>query len=86
MLMSYIHGTTAEELRDRNKCEDPLIGTQEQDKAFRKQMASIQIQLASIQFDQIGALYEIDGEVTIGPDPETGKAPGALHQRTIPMS
>ncbi|CAH0033440.1 unnamed protein product [Clonostachys rhizophaga] len=75
ILMSYIHGNAASELRLQKDCPPRLFGTAEQDKAFRRQMADIQVQLAAIQFDRIGSLYEDGDNFIIGPEPETGDGP-----------
>ncbi|KAF5556993.1 kinase-like domain-containing protein [Fusarium napiforme] len=50
ILMDYIHGTVATELRDANEYEAGLFGTPDQDRAFRKQMAEIQATLFSFKF------------------------------------
>ncbi|CAG9998138.1 unnamed protein product [Clonostachys byssicola] len=75
IMMSYIHGNAASELRLQKDCPSRLFGTPEQDKEFRRQMADIQVQLAAIQFDRIGSLYEDGDGFTIGPEPETGDGP-----------
>ncbi|KAG5761086.1 hypothetical protein H9Q72_010812 [Fusarium xylarioides] len=77
ILMDYIHGTVATELRDANEYEAGLFGTPDQDRAFRKQMAEIQATLSSLKFSEIGSLYQ-DKETSdffIGPETETGKGP-----------
>ncbi|KAF5672697.1 kinase-like domain-containing protein [Fusarium denticulatum] len=77
ILMDYIHGTVAMELRDANEYEGGLFGTPDQDRAFRKQMAEIQATLSSFKFSEIGSLYQ-DNETAdffIGPEIETGKGP-----------
>ncbi|KAM0199648.1 hypothetical protein ACHAQI_012022 [Fusarium lateritium] len=77
ILMDYIHGTVATELRDANECEGGLFGTREQDRNFRKQMAEIQATIFSFKFDQIGSLYQDEqtSEFFVGPETETGKGP-----------
>ncbi|KAF5627809.1 kinase-like domain protein [Fusarium tjaetaba] len=77
VLMDYIHGTVATELRDANEYEAGLFGTPDQDRAFRNQMAEIQATLSSFKFSQIRSLYQ-DKETSdffIGPETETGKGP-----------
>ncbi|KAF5530799.1 kinase-like domain-containing protein [Fusarium mexicanum] len=77
ILMDYIHGTVATELRDANECEGGLFGTPDQDRSFRTQMAEIQATLSSFKFHEIGSLYQ-DKETCdffIGPETETGKGP-----------
>jgi hypothetical protein len=77
ILMDYIHGTVATELREAKKYTAGLFGTPDQDREFRKQMAVIQVTLSSFKFDKIGSLYldERTPEFFIGPDIETGKGP-----------
>ncbi|KAF5718209.1 kinase-like domain-containing protein [Fusarium globosum] len=77
ILMDYIHGTVATELRDANECEGGLFGTPDQDRAFRMQMAEIQATLSSFKFHEIGSLYydEKTSDFFIGPETETGKGP-----------
>ncbi|KAI0398956.1 hypothetical protein F4802DRAFT_611243 [Xylaria palmicola] len=77
ILMDYINGTVATELRQAKKCEIGLFGTSDQDRKFRKQMAGIQVTLSSFKFDQIGSLYwdEQTSDFFIGSDIETGKGP-----------
>ncbi|KAG8674181.1 hypothetical protein FPOAC1_000144 [Fusarium poae] len=77
ILMDYIHGTVAQDLRQELKCARDLYGTPDQDRRFRKQMADIQITLSSLTFDRIGSLYcdEETSEFFIGPEMETGKGP-----------
>ncbi|RGP66279.1 kinaselike domain [Fusarium sporotrichioides] len=76
VLMDYIHGTVASELRSAKECH-PLFGTPEQDRHFREQMAEIQVTLSTFKFDQIGSLYQDENtsEFLIGPDLVTGKGP-----------
>jgi hypothetical protein len=77
ILIDYIHGTVATELRDSNEDEGGLFGTPDQDRAFRKQMAEIQATFSSFKFSQIGILYQ-DKETSdffFGPEIETGKGP-----------
>ena len=73
--MDYIHGTTAERLRELKDCDIGLYGTPDQDRNFKKQMADIQAELSSFKFDQIGSLYQDENtsEFFIGPEVETGK-------------
>ncbi|KEZ39514.1 Protein kinase-like domain [Scedosporium apiospermum] len=79
ILMEYIHGNVALELRQAKSCAPQLFGTPEQDRKFREQMAQIQATAASFKFPQIGSLYynkETD-DFYIGPEPQTGKGPWA---------
>ncbi|GIZ49901.1 hypothetical protein CKM354_001291800 [Cercospora kikuchii] len=69
MILSYIHGTSAEELADA-KSYDLHSNTD-----FWKQMAAIQMELASCTFDQIGSIYKIDGHFSIGPEVVSGQGP-----------
>ena len=77
MLMEYINGSTAMELRRRKECAPFVFGTKEQDARFRQQMAKIQIDLARCRFDSIGSLSfsEKDNGFCIGPDIVTGLGP-----------
>ena len=77
MLLSYIHGTTAETLREVRDCEPYLYGTLEQDARFRRQMAKIQAEVFSFKFPLIGSLYysEESSDFFIGPDLNTGLGP-----------
>ena len=77
MLMSYIEGTEATELRAIRDCEPGFFGTKDQDRRFRAQMAKIQVQFALLRFEQIGSLYQNDndGSFYIGPELETGRGP-----------
>ncbi|KAI9748398.1 MAG: hypothetical protein M4579_007235 [Chaenotheca gracillima] len=77
ILMDYIDGTTANDLQDAKECENESFGTPEQDRNFRKQMAGIQVELASLKFDKIGSLYQDEEslEFYIGPDLDTRKGP-----------
>lgn len=77
ILMDYIHGTVATELREAKECAIGLLGTPDQAREFRKQMAVIQATLSSFKFNIIGSLYldEQTPEFFIGPDIETGKGP-----------
>ncbi|KAH8745123.1 hypothetical protein F5883DRAFT_268911 [Diaporthe sp. PMI_573] len=77
ILMDYVHGTVATELREAKKCDAGLFGTRDQDRKFRQQMAGIQVALSSFTFDQIGSLYrdEQTSDFFIGPEIETGKGP-----------
>lgn len=77
ILMDYIHGTVAEELRCARGHEWDQFGTPDQDRKFRQQMAEIQVKLASITFDKIGCLYQDEqtSDFFIGPDYEMGKGP-----------
>lgn len=75
--MQYIHGSVAAEVRRSKGCARGLFGTPDQDRKFRKQMASIQAELASILFDRIGFLYQDpeSGDFYIGSDPRMKKGP-----------
>ncbi|UJO21547.1 uncharacterized protein CLAFUR5_09298 [Fulvia fulva] len=75
MLMSYIHGSTAAELRDAKGCEWPLMGTSEQTERFWQRMAEIQVELASCHFSSIGSLHREGEAFSIGPEVITGKGP-----------
>ncbi|KAK3373528.1 kinase-like domain-containing protein [Lasiosphaeria ovina] len=79
ILMEYIHGSVASELRKAKSCAPQMFGTPEQDRKFRGQMARIQATVASFRFPQIGSLYykqETD-DFYIGPELQTGKGPWA---------
>jgi hypothetical protein len=75
--MDYIDRTVATELRVAKNCDVSLFGTLDQDRKFREQMASIQVELSSFKFDQIGSLYQDERtlEFFIGPEIKTGKGP-----------
>ena len=77
MLMEYINGTTARELRQRKECAPLLFGTEDQDARLRQQMAQIQVDLARCRFDSIGSLRfdEKDDNFFIGPETVTGLGP-----------
>jgi hypothetical protein len=77
MLLEYIHGTTAAELREIHGTAPATYGTPEQDHKFRKQMAKIQAEVLSFTFPLIGSLYysEDKSSFYIGPSLETGKGP-----------
>ncbi|KAH6624160.1 hypothetical protein B0J18DRAFT_409649 [Chaetomium sp. MPI-SDFR-AT-0129] len=77
ILMDYVHGTVATELREAKDCDVGLFGTSDQDRKFRKQMAEIQVTLSSFKFNQIGSLYwdEKTSDFFIGSEIETGKGP-----------
>lgn len=79
ILMDYIDGTVAAELRAAKECELGLYGAPDQDRKFRKDMAAIQATLSLFAFDRIGSLYQDDhtSEFFIGADIETGKGPWA---------
>ncbi|KAJ5945993.1 hypothetical protein N7454_002832 [Penicillium verhagenii] len=76
ILMDYIHGTTATDLRQKAGC-GRIFGTPIQDRRFKQQMAEIQVQLSSFTFDKIGCIYENEetSEFYIGREVETGKGP-----------
>jgi hypothetical protein len=69
ILMEYIHGSVASELRQAKSCELQMFGTPEQDRKFREQMAQIQATVASFRFPKIGSLYHDPNtdEFYIGP-------------------
>lgn len=77
MLMDYIHGTTAIALYKARGCAAYSFGTSDQNQRFRRQMARIQVELASLTFDRIGSLWaERDFQgFTIGAEIETGEGP-----------
>ncbi len=79
ILMDYIHGSVASELRIQHNSARGLFGTPEQDRKFREQMARVQATLASFQFPQIGGLYynEDEDDFYIGPELQTGLGPWA---------
>ena len=86
MLMTYMHGNVATELAEQQGSEDGLFGTPEQDGRFKRQMAQLQVRLASLRFDRIGGLYQKhddekftcdDGDFSVGADPEICKGPWA---------
>lgn len=74
--MDYIPGIIASDLMgELGICDQ--YGTPEQDRKFRRSMAAIQVQLASIKFDEIGSLYQdpVTEDFFIGPESETGLGP-----------
>ena len=77
MLIEYIHGTTASELRQHLKCPPGSFGTPAQDAKFRKQMAKIHAEILSFKFDKIGSLYysEKSDAFYIGPEANMGLGP-----------
>ena len=75
ILMGYINGNVAEELRNARGCEFAVYGTAPQNERFSKQMASVQVQLAYQTFNQIGSLYQDGDGFKIGPELETGQGP-----------
>ena len=77
MLMEYINGNTAMELKERKGGAPFFFGTAEQDARLRQQMARIQVDLAQCRFDSIGSLLfdEVDDEFSVGPETVTGKGP-----------
>jgi hypothetical protein len=79
ILMEYIHGSVASELRQARSCAPQRFGTPEQDRKFREQMARIQATVASFRFPKVGSLYynpDTD-EFYIGPELQTGRGPWA---------
>ncbi|ATY65232.1 kinase-like domain [Cordyceps militaris] len=79
ILMDYIHGSVASELRVQHGSARGLFGTPEQDRRFREQVARIQATVASFQFPQIGGIYynEDANDFYIGPELQTGRGPWA---------
>lgn len=77
ILMDYIHGNVAFEMRQAKGCDFGLYGTPEQDRSFRREMARIQAVLATFTFDKIGSLYQdpTTEEFFVGPDVITHKGP-----------
>lgn len=77
MLLDYIHGTAAAELREAKGSSVGSFGTPNQDRRFRQQMASIHVSVSKITFNQIGSIYldEETSDFFIGPEVETGKGP-----------
>lgn len=77
ILMDYIHGTVASELRLAKGCAVGLYGSAEQDQIFRREMAAVQANLVAFTFDRIGSLYQdpVTDDFFIGPDIETNKGP-----------
>ena len=55
--------------------EAGLFGTPDQDQRFRRQMASVQVQLACLRFERIGSIYQDGDSFAIGPEIETGLGP-----------
>ncbi|OAA79292.1 Protein kinase-like domain protein [Akanthomyces lecanii RCEF 1005] len=77
ILMNYIHGNVASELREQRDCDNGLFGNPEQDRKFREQMARIQATVSSFQFPKISSIYyneDID-YFYIGPELQTGRGP-----------
>ncbi|KAK0113555.1 hypothetical protein ONS96_014414 [Cadophora gregata f. sp. sojae] len=56
-------------------CPPNQFGSLAQDLNFRIQMARIQVDLASLTFDKIGALYQEGDGFVIGPEIQTGLGP-----------
>ncbi|EFR00662.1 hypothetical protein MGYG_03669 [Nannizzia gypsea CBS 118893] len=54
ILMDYIHGTPADDLRATLRYGENVFGTTRQNIDFRRQLAKIQVELASKKFDRIG--------------------------------
>jgi hypothetical protein len=77
ILVEYIHGSVASELRQAKSCGLQMIGKPEQDRKFREQMAQIQATVASFRFPKIGSLYHDPDtdEFYIGPELQTGRGP-----------
>ena len=77
MLIEYIHGTTAIELRPIRDSAPSMYGMAEQDHKFRRQTPEIQAHMLAFQFPKIGSLYynEDTENFYIGPDIVTGKGP-----------
>ncbi|CAG8373894.1 unnamed protein product [Penicillium salamii] len=77
MIMEYIPGTVASELREKIDAPFDQFGTPEQDQKFRRQMAAIQVEISSLPFDKIGSLYEDPktGDFYVGPDCSSGQSP-----------
>lgn len=77
ILMDYIHGTSASDMRIAQNYDSGLFGTPQQDKAFKRELATVHATLATCNFDQSGSLYEdsATGEFRVGPDNETNKGP-----------
>ncbi|KAJ6031567.1 hypothetical protein N7540_002299 [Penicillium herquei] len=77
IIMEHFSGKMAYDVH--GKTNDPLygLGTREQDRKFLRQLAAIQVEMASLKFDKIGSLYENPetGEFYIGPLCETGDGP-----------
>jgi hypothetical protein len=77
ILVEYIHGSVASELRQAKSCGLQMIGKPEQDRKFREQMAQIQATVASFRFPKIGSLYHDPDtdEFYIGPELQTRRGP-----------
>ncbi|KAF7189214.1 Altered inheritance of mitochondria protein 9, mitochondrial [Pseudocercospora fuligena] len=75
ILMSYIHGTSAAELSDAKDYD--LKG----DEQFWSRMAEIQMELASLKFNQIGCIYQHGDAFSIGPEVVTGRGPWATAEQ-----
>lgn len=52
ILMDYIHGNVASEMRLAKDCALSLYNTPKQDRSFRREVAMIQAVLATFTFDQ----------------------------------
>jgi aminoglycoside phosphotransferase (APT) family kinase protein len=88
IIMEYVDGNVASELRETKGCALGLFGTAEQDRRFRQQMANIQVQLASCQFNQIGAIHEEwkTENLSSAGRLKLAEGHGALHPNTTPTS
>ncbi|OAQ99561.1 hypothetical protein LLEC1_01332 [Akanthomyces lecanii] len=77
ILMDYIHGNIASDLREQRDCDDGLFGSPEQDRKFREQVARIQATVSSFHFPKIGSIYYDEGidDFCIGPEVQTGLGP-----------
>ncbi|KAF3482450.1 uncharacterized protein GIQ15_05209 [Arthroderma uncinatum] len=67
ILMKYVHGTLAKRLQKARGCRKYMFGTPKEDANFRKQLASIQVGLATHKWERIGRprLHE-NGGFSIG--------------------
>lgn len=76
IIMEYIYGNAAGEMREIKESALSFYGTPEQDRKFRRQVAQIQATISSFTFPHIGSLYVNDqGEFAVGPDVVTGLGP-----------
>ncbi|CAJ2505976.1 Uu.00g001060.m01.CDS01 [Anthostomella pinea] len=77
IIMDYIDGLVATEMRSQKGCPPSMVGSPEQDERFQIQMASIQFEMASCRFSKIGSLTwdPQNDDFDIGRELVTGKGP-----------
>lgn len=75
MFLSYMHGNVAAELARAQGCPHNQSGSPEQNAKFRQRTAEIQIELASMEFNSIGSIYQEGDHYPVGPEMETGRGP-----------